>query len=482
MSFLKKLFKNKVVLYLVSRYFTYFAQFLSSIIIAAKLGPYYFGIWGFLLLLINYFRISNFGIANATNILMVQHKNNEEQEKRIVAAAFTCLIGLSLLIGFFALYYGVIGIPFFEKYEVDNLFYVICLIAVFTHVNVFLMNVYRVKNSVFEVAFQQSAVPILLLVVSLIFVKEELLYSLLAVYVIGNIAALVLFLKNGKILWGGQIKLIDIKKIIGKGFFLFLYNICFYLIIVSIKTIVSIFYSVEEFGLFSFSYSLANAILLFLQALSFIVAPKIIDKLKSTDSQKIISFINAIRTSYVSMAYGLAFLSLIIFPFFLKIVPQYEPALLVLQLAVLTVVLYTNSFGYNTYLKAQNKEKTIAVIAAFSLSLNVILALLMVKVWGVGYQYVILATLITYMLYTYLCVHYGKKQLKTKDGILQNFVDFFQPSLLVPYVVAIIIVLIGNPFLMAIPFIIYLVLNLKSIKAIVDKIKTIINKPNVIDL
>lgn len=482
MNFLKKIVKNKVILYLITRYFTYFAQFVSSIIIAIKLGPYYFGIWGFLLLLINYFRITNFGIANATNILVVQHKENEARVKSIVSASFVSLAGLSLLILLLATYYYFFGIPFFQKYEVGKLFYGVCFIAILAHFNVLLMNIYRIKNRLFEVAFQQSAIPILIFVICFFFTGKTLLYNLLGVYILGNILALSLFLFKRKIPWGGSFSFQEVKAVINKGFYLFLYNVCFYLIIVSIKTIVSIYYSVEHFGFFTFSYSLANSILLFLQALAFIVTPKVIDKLKSNDLVRVQHLIKEIRQSYVSLAFGLAFIALMLFPLFLWFVPKYQEALTVIQLSVLTVVLYTNSFGYSTFLMAQNKEKTIAKIASFSLMLNVALALALVMLWQVSYEYVILATTVTYTLYTYLCVYFGKKQLNSDDGFYKNFTDCFQLSLLIPYLIAIGVVLLEQAWFYPLPFLVYAILNKNAIKAIVHKIKTIINKPNIIDL
>lgn len=477
-----KLISNKVVLYLTFRYFTYFAQFITSLIIAVKLGPYFFGIWGFLLLLINYFKIANFGIANATNVLIVQYKEKDDIVKHIVSSSFFNVGALSLLVTFIAIYYYYFGIPFFDKYDVGNLFYLVCIIAILAHFNGLLMNIYRLKNRLFEVAFQQSAIPILIFAICFFFEGETLLYNLLLIYLIGNILALGLFLFQRKIPLGGKFSLKYSKMLFQKGFYLFLYNICFYLIIVSTKTIISIYYSVEDFGFFTFSYSLANSVLLFLQAMAFIVFPKIIDKLKSNDSQKIQKFIKEIRQSYVSLGFGLGFLALIVMPFFLMLIPNYQEALTVIQLSILTVILYTNSFGYSTFLMAQNKEKTIAKVSFFSLSFNVVLALFLVNLSSVSYEYVILATTFTYFLYTFLCVYYGKLQLNLKDSFYKNFNDCFQLSLLIPYLIAIIVVLFKLQWVYPLPFILYVILNKKALIVIIEKLKTIVNKPNVIDL
>src|SRR5690606_351981 len=126
-------------------------------------------------------------------------------------------------------------------------------------------------------------------------------------------------------------------------------------IILSIKTIISINYTVEEFGIFSFAYTLGNSVLLFLQALTFIIFPKIIDKLRGQDFHSIRKTLNSIRKSYVSMAFCLVLLALAFLPFFLEFIPKYKDSFTVLSLVMLTIVLYTNSFGYGTFLMAQNQ-------------------------------------------------------------------------------------------------------------------------------
>lgn len=77
---LGKILSNKIVVYMLTRYVVYFVSFLSSLLIAGKLGPYYFGIWGFVLLLINYFHIIDFGIGNSMTVLLVQNKENPQRQ------------------------------------------------------------------------------------------------------------------------------------------------------------------------------------------------------------------------------------------------------------------------------------------------------------------------------------------------------------------------------------------------------------------
>ncbi|MFV0155371.1 oligosaccharide flippase family protein [Empedobacter falsenii] len=482
MEKLKKIFSNKIIWYLITRYLTYFIQFLSSIIIAVKLGPYLFGIWGFILLLLNYFRIIDFGISNASNILIVQNKENVEKVNAISWNAIYLVTGLNLLIVLFALYYKIIGIQFFDKFDIDKFFVMIIIVAMMTNYNVLLMNLYRIQNSLKELTFYQSSIPIIIFALAFILKGEILLDYLLYANVVGNIICLIVFYLGKKI---PRFVSFDKKvslSLLNKGIYLFIYNISFYLIVLSIKTLISIYYTVEEFGIFSFSHTLGNSVLLFLQALTFIVFPKIVSKLKGEDYIQIRKTINDIRKSYVTLAFGLVYLFLSISPFLLNLIPKYKEAFVTLALVNLTIVLYTNSFGYGSFLMAQNKEKLNALISFISLLINLLIAFILIKVVHVSYNYVIMATIIAYVLYTFLCVYFGKKKMGLKEGFIKDFDDCFPFRLAVPYILAIVIVVTGYKYLMVIPFIIFVLLNIKPISEIMDKIKLLILKPNVIDL
>ena len=129
----KKIITNKVIIYLVSRYAIYFIQFISSIIIAINFGPYYFGIWGFISMLINYISYINLGIPYSVNILLVQNKADEDLQKNIVANSIVLTLVLTFLILLFDLYYYYFGISAFDKYEIFNYLNLICLIGIIFH-------------------------------------------------------------------------------------------------------------------------------------------------------------------------------------------------------------------------------------------------------------------------------------------------------------------------------------------------------------
>ena len=283
----KKFLTNKVVIYIVTRYLTYFLQFLFSMFIAIKLGPYHFGIWGFILMVLNYISLLNFGITNSVNVLLVHHKKSSIKSNDLVKTSMYLVAGICLVLILFAFYYYIFDIPYFSKYEMKVFFYLVVIIGILTHYNNLFITIFRVKNDVYKISFSQSIIPILCFIVIFIFNKDSLIRVLLYSYIIGNLFSLALFIFDKKMQFNGNYKKEDTSELLKKGGFLFIYNTSFYFIMISTKSIISYFFKVEEFGYFTFTYTLANSILLMLNAFSFIILPKMIDALSSKDTNKI---------------------------------------------------------------------------------------------------------------------------------------------------------------------------------------------------
>ena len=73
-------------------------------VIAVELGPYYMGIWGFILLLLQYFAQFHFGIANSFNILYVHHRENPLECNNYIGNSLLLIGYLSVIVVLFYLY------------------------------------------------------------------------------------------------------------------------------------------------------------------------------------------------------------------------------------------------------------------------------------------------------------------------------------------------------------------------------------------
>ncbi|QIH31567.1 oligosaccharide flippase family protein [Sphingobacterium sp. DR205] len=481
-SVIIKVAKNKNIRYLFSRYCTYFIQFVSSILIAVKLGPYHFGIWGFALLLINYFAIFDFGVANSMNVLVIQNRSSEKEVAKFISNSIFLVSLVNLFILSLWILNKYFAFEIIDKYDLKNLLFFICIVGALINYNNLLMHLYRISNRLFYLSFYQSVVPLLVFFSILFFQGEILLWILVGCYVIGNLSALILFIRGGEVGALYKIEKSYLKIILNKGLFLFLYNVCFYLILVSLRSFISAFYSIEEFGTFTFAFSLANSILLFLQAVSFLLYPKFVSKLNDDNHEVTKSALKNIRDVYVPISYLLIFIGLAFFPLFLRFIPKYEHSFSIVGLCALTVVLYCNSFGYSTYLVANNKERMNAFISILSLSVNLVLGIILIKIFHVTYEYIIFATMMSYLLYSYLSTYFAKRYMGESGSFLSTFNESFHYRLLLPYLMAVILVIFNFEWAMIIPLIFFLFLNWKGFKLIYQTIKRIALDGNALNL
>ncbi len=477
------IFKNKLAFYLASRYATYGLQFVISMVIAVELGPYYMGIWGFILLLLQYFAQFHFGIANSFNILYVHHRENPLECNNYIGNSLLLIGYLSVIVVLFYLYYHLIGIRQFCKFHVDNYMVWVCLIAILQYFVNFFINLFRVKNQLNRVTFCQSVIVILTFFCILFFRSAELIKWLVTSYVVGNVLCVIIALTSGSIPKPSEmhIRLSYQYEIIKKGLLLFFYNSCFYFIIISVRTVIGVYYEVDEFGMFTFSFSLAHAILLVLEALSFVIFPKVIGKLSSYDSNEVKETLSLLRLSYITSAHLLIYLVLPLFPIIVWIIPKYAGALTSMNLIALTVLLNTNSFGYTEFLMARNNEKKLAILSASALALNIILSLFLTLVLHVSFSYVILATMVTYFSFTLSAVLMGERIL-TKQSYMSTIKLVLPARLFVPFATALCISLLHKDYLMFLPIILFGILNIKSIGDIVTIAKKLIYKPEIVNL
>ena len=482
------LLSNKVLLYLVSRYFTYFIQFVTSLIIAVKLGPYYMGIWGFVLLVLNYFQQCNFGISYSFPVFYVHYKEDNEKIDGYLVNSLLLIGVLCFLISFLFIYYFIFGIAVFDKYHLQGYAFWVLVIAILQHYQSFFIQLFRVKNRFFSVAFCQSIVVILNFICVFFFEGENLIRALIAGYVLGLLMCVLLFFiyKDLPDLKSIKFSFIIQKEILKKGFFLFLYGSCFYFIVITIRTIVSAYYTVEEFGLFTFSFTLAHAILLLLEAVSFLIAPKLLSKLSSNDSVELIETISSIRMLFITSAHFLIYVALILFPLLIEFFPKYLNALTSLNLIAVSILANSNVMGYAELLIAKNQERTLSKLAFCALLVNCTIGYLFVKLLHVSFDYVILATMIAYIIYSFSVMWNGEKIIHKriyKSDVPSLLIRYFPLRLLLPYVSSVVVSImqLGSVF-MIIPLLLFLTLNVTLYSPMKDTILKILHKPEVVNV
>lgn len=480
---IKKVFSNSTILYVGSRYGTYVIHFINSLFIAVYLGPYYLGIWGFINLVIDYVSQLNFGIPNSVNVIVSVNKHDEVYSKKIIANGSVMLLILLLLI---TIFFGISlleGVQIGEKYKFKEFIVPVLIISILTHTNAYLSNIFRIYGQVLSIAFYQSIYPILLLLVIPFFKEMELLWAMIIIKCLSFSISLIYFLIKTPIKITLQFEFDTIKFIQKKGWHLFVYNTSFYLILLTTKAFISSNYAVEEFGYFTFSYSLANAVLLLLSSISFLVFPKMLNRFSTSSNEESQRILNLVRVAYISLSHFLIHAIILIFPLFIYFFPQYQMATDVFRMTALTVALYTNSFGYQGLLMARNKEKVLGRTALLALFLNVLLCFMLVYIVKAPFSMIIFATTITYFIYVFALAILGINTMNIENNFIAIIKDVFPFRMMFPFALSILLIVfqLSNIFFIF-PFFVYLLINIKEFRVIRNVVLMIIKNPNFINI
>ena len=437
------------------------------------------GLYGVVLLILNYFAQFHFGIANSLNILLVHHKNeNEKYVDYVNNSLFLVSLLGGLIISLF-IYYWIFGIKSIQELQIDDYLPYVCGIAVLEHFDGVFTNILRVKNFVTQISIIQSLNVILNVCVVAFFDGRELVLALIISLLISNILKAVIAVIC-KII--PRIRISYLSKgtqyeLLSKGFCLFIYNSCLMFVLIVVRTLVSSNYSLDQFGVFTFSFTIANAVMLLLDSLAFIIFPKLIDMLSSTDMLQIRKSLGQINDIYISTAHLFIYIAMILFPVLLMFMPQYKDSLTSMNLIALTVLMSTNTFGYATFLLAQNKEVNAALLAFSTMVLSLILGLVFVKLLKVEFHYVIISTMITYFVYSIACMFVGERIIG-ELSIIKALKNTFPIRLFLPFSIALVFSIMKLDELLFLSLLVYVILNIATLKRLLDFVKKLVTNPN----
>lgn len=481
---LKKTLKNKVIHYLISRYGTYLIQFINSLLIAVYLGPFYLGVWGFITLMLQYIAQFNLGIPHSASAILSIHYKKNEYAQKIVNSSLTLILILSLVIVLFFLLNIIFEFNLGdEKYNFNQYLPLVVFTGVIGQFNTLFNNVFRVYGKLYEIAFNQSVFPFLTLLAIFIFKDNNLLWSLVVVNAVSFLISLLLFLYRSPVKLKFVINLTFFKTIQLKGWHLFIYNTSFYLIIISTKSFISAHYDVVDFGHFTFAYSLANVILLLLQSFGFLIYPKLINRMANSNNEKVIDLLKKLRSLYITTSHAFIYCAILLYPFFLDFFPEYKNTKEVFILITLSIVLYSNSFGYSGLLISKSNEKLLAKISLIALITNVTIAYILIDVLSVSYSKVIISTMISYLLFVSLLSYYGRKKIGLANNVVDLFRDVFPYKIFIPYFISLFLILynLGHGYYI-IPCILFIILNNKTFLEMKQALKEILDKPSVVNI
>lgn len=463
---------------------TYFLQFVVGLSIAGKLGPYYFGIYSFLLLILNYFGNLNLGINHSLNVFLVHSKNKEKESDDYIGNSLFIALCQILFVSFIYLLLLTINIEDFQRYDTKRYLIWIVLIASLGYFNTIFTTILRIKNKINAISIIQSLEILIDGFCVVFFIEETLIIGLLIGKIVSALSCCTIAIIN-KVLPKHKPN-INIKiqyKLLEKGFLLFIYNSCLAFITITNRTIIGNNYNVEDFGKFNFAYQLGNALISLGAALTFLIFPKVLDAFSTCNNREIDKILCEIEDSYISANHLLIYLSLPFFILLTMLMPKYSDGLTAMNLISLVILITNHSFGYSSLLIAKNQEKKCAIISFISFVINFVFAYMFVCYFKFPYDYAILSTLLAYFFFCTVMACIGHKMIEDNGNVLYAFRRSFPLKLMVPFSCAIIISSFKMEYLIWIPLLIYILFNYKDLKKIfLNYIIKLIKAPNFIEI
>lgn len=472
-----KFFYNSPSLYVCLRYITYGLQFINAILLAKYLGEYGFGIYSFMMLIMQYMSYSNLGISESLNSEYAICKSNVDKARLIWYNAWS----INVVLNIFLLALGglmlIVCKDIFSSYHFDDYGLVLLITCVTINLSKVYITFYRLQGSLIKLNVQQI-LPNALVFVFILCMKDTLTVSVISyLYLVGNAVSLLIFR------WGvyyvphfsfdKEIVIVLIKR----GIVLLLYNLSFYLLTIIASSFVSIYYSVEDFGIYSFANTLVNGVVMAGAAFMFIFYPRLLNELANGTREQTLGLIRKIRDVYIVFIDLLSILSILGIMILMEFFPKYNNVSLLTLYSLLIIgrIINNASSGYATFLIARKKEKYLVFCGLLSVVIIAILGIL-IGFLNLDIKFIPIAVIIASLIYVFGVIRISLSFLGDNKSCI--FSEVFGMNKWFVCCVVLLSIVLGNSMLVLfVGLMFYFILNFQSIKkALLLGIKVIFDR------
>jgi O-antigen/teichoic acid export membrane protein len=480
-----KIFNNKIILFVVSRYFSYFIQFLNSLIVAYVLGPYYLGVWGFILLVLQYLSFGNFGVDIALNVsLSTSDLSDTKKQSEVASNAFIATFFTSIIFLVTGAILFIFNVPFFEKYLFSRYMLFVIVISCLNYFNVVFLNVFRTYSLLVPISIFQTIIQLLQLPVFFFFKDTQLILSLLLMMILAHLISFIIFFKKLPLKLSFKIDTKIVKNLYKRGISLLSYAITFYILLLSTRSMVGYFYSVNTMGLFTFACNIASALIVGLSSLEFIIFPKMLNRLGSeTITEKSLTVFKEVRYIYMATAFLVIVIGLICYPLLLVYFKDYTGTVNVFSYLVISQIIISSGFGYSTLIISKGKEFFLVVHGIIALIINLALSLTFKLLFDLDYSYMSLFLILSFVYYDIQVIRKGRELLNMKSPFTVVLGELL-PSRSLVALFFIICSIVTQQYMLfyLLSLVSFILFNFKSYHLVKKYIHTLFNQPSVINI
>lgn len=422
---------------------------LVILVVPKTIGVIEYGYWQLFMFYASYVGLFHLGWLDGIYLRYGGEKYNQ-LNKNLFYSQFTMLMSLQLVFVVF-----IISITSFlvrdEKYVF--ILYALCVFLLITIAQTFFKYVLQITNRITEYATMTilSNVVYVLSIIILLLLNFRNFQSLITAFIFGNFVSMLygLFVlkdifitrPSNRFFWSWKEAFLNI----GVGIQLLMANAAALFIVGVVRMGIQRGWGVATFGKVSLTLSISNLLMVFINAISLIIFPK----LKRIDSKKISGLYPTIRDLLMPVVFvGM----LIYFPisYFIPLwLPKYDSALIYMSM-LFPMIAYQSKFEIlsNTFMKVLRMERQLLFVNIITLIISIFLTIISVFVFH-NLTITVFVIIIVMAIRSTMSELYVKKRLHVKfslEIILETaMVVFF---ILMTWCLSIILSLLGYVFLL----------------------------------
>ena len=360
-------FGRKEFYFTLGRYLVYAFQIAKGFALAYFLGPFFFGIYGYIMLYQQYLVYSNLGVQYALNAELSINSNSEQSVKnRIENSAFSMTVYIVLVLFILSLFVYLFKIEIFPYKDSYKYVFLLLILACLGHFQEIFVNIFRINKNLLPILYSDLFIAIATISVIPFFNGINLIDAVLWSWIISLSFTMFIY----KILYKKRIRFDNsyIKSLFNAGLPLLLFIFNYNLMGLIIRTLISIYYDTTAMGLFSFSNSLTSAIMLSFNSITWLMYPAVISKLSDYDLKgiELEDYLIGFSKKLIFIVFAIICIAIIAMPLLFIFLPKYEPIKGALIILLLNQVVFNAGFAFVSLAIGRKSYYQIAAISLLS--------------------------------------------------------------------------------------------------------------------
>jgi len=484
-NYLFKLLKSESFRFVFLKYLSFAILFINVLILNTKLGLYYFGIYSFYKLLLSYSSYSNLGINYALNILP---SNKQNVSNKHICDLFTNSLFYSFILSLLS-----IGVFFFitekygylEKFEVSSYFWCFAFIYIIRQFNIIFISYNRLVDNI-KLLNLNYLLPVSIELIFLCYtnaVGSELFINILYLF---GVSQSMLLVSNLYFLFKSRFipsKLYINYFFLKKSIHQLIYNLSFYGIWLTTRSCFSKYLTIEDYSEFSFISSVVEALFLSTGAITFLMLPKLLNKISNLKEYHSLLEMNKVYNSTNSL---LCVFGLLLIPFFNFLFPEYSQVDKYFCALLLAQFFLNSPFTFNTLFINKGKENVLTIIGVMVIAFFIVAAyFLLINIGTLEPSYLLVIVIFMCFVYSSLVKIIALRTYrmsKLNFNFLINEVFMLQHISTISFVLILSFLDSFNFYFVPVLILFHLIFNHKSISEIIKYIQKLLNNPKLLTL